>query len=248
MKQFLRGLGATAFWLAAWQITYWLVGKPVLVPSPVSVFLKIAELIFTEEFWLSAAASLSRVAAGFLIGTVLGVLFAVSTANSTFARALLSPLLHTIKATPVASFIILAVIWLSVGNVPVLTAVLVVLPGVWANVESGIFATDQKLIEMGKAFKMTRWNMLLKIKVPSVKPYFLAAVSSAMGMAWKAGIAAEVICPYKNSIGTALHDSKIYLETTELFAWTAVVIILSVLLEKLVLTLIKKGENTGARI
>ena len=176
------------------------------------------------------------------------MLFAVLTAKSPVLKSLLSPLLHTVKATPVASFIILAVIWLSVGKVPVLTALLVVLPGVWANVESGILSVDPKLIEMGKAFKMTKRDIFFKIEIPSIKPFFLAAVNSAMGMAWKAGIAAEVICPYKYSIGTALHDSKIYLETTELFAWTAVTVILSVLLEKLVLSVVRKGGGSRAQV
>ena len=247
MKRFWRGLGAAAFWLAVWQGIYLLVGKDILVPSPLSVILKTAELCTVERFWLSIMTSLLRVASGFVLGTVLGVLFAVLTAKSPLCKAILSPLLHTIKATPVASFIILALIWLSVSRVPVLTAMLVVLPGVWANVESGILSIDPKLMEMGRAFKMPRSRLLLKIAVPSVKPYFLAAVSSAMGMAWKAGIAAEVICPYKNSIGTALHDSKIYLETTELFAWTAVTVILSVALEKLVLALVKKGGGSHAQ-
>ena len=248
MKRFLRGAGAAAFWLAVWEGIYLLVGKAVLVPSPLSVVLKIAELCAEKAFWLSVLTSLSRVVLGFLLGTALGMLFAVLTAKSPVLKSLLSPLLHTVKATPVASFIILAVIWLSVGKVPVLTALLVVLPGVWANVESGILSVDPKLIEMGKAFKMTKRDIFFKIEIPSIKPFFLAAVNSAMGMAWKAGIAAEVICPYKYSIGTALHDSKIYLETTELFAWTAVTVILSVLLEKLVLSVVRKGGGSRAQV
>ena len=95
---------------------------------------------------------------------------------------------------------------------------------------------------------MTKRDIFFKIEIPSIKPFFLAAVNSAMGMAWKAGIAAEVICPYKYSIGTALHDSKIYLETTELFAWTAVTVILSVLLEKLVLSVVRKGGGSRAQV
>ncbi len=248
MKRFLQSLAAAVFWLAVWQGIYIAVGKEILVPSPLSVFLKLLEFCSNEKFWISVFVSLSRVTLGFIIGTALGVLFAVLTAKSSFIRFLLNPLLHTIKATPVASFIILAVIWLEVGNVPVLTAVLVVLPGVWANVERGLLAVDPKLLEMGKAFKIGKKRMMLKIIAPSVKPYFFAAVNSAMGMAWKAGIAAEVICPYKNSIGTALHDSKIYLETTELFAWTAVVVALSVLLEKLVLLIVEKGGKGRAQI
>ena len=129
-----------------------------------------------------------------------------------------------------------------------LTSMLVVIPAVWANVEKGILSTDKDLLVMAHGFSVPKSRILSGIYIPTVRPYFLAAVNSAMGMAWKAGVAAEVICPYKDSIGTALHDSKIYLETAELFAWTAVTVLLSVLLEKTVLALIKKGESRRAKI
>ena len=71
-------------------------------------------------------------------------------------------------------------------------------------------------------------------------------MTSAVGMAWKAGIAAEVICPYRDSMGSALHDSKIYFETVDTFAWTAAVIVLSVVFEKLILILAAKGGSRHA--
>ena len=185
-------------------------------------------------------------AEGFLLGSAVGMLMAVLTAKSRLASLFLRPLLSLIKATPVASFIILAVIWLEFGKVPVLTSMLVVIPTIWANVEKGILSTDKKLLIMAHGFSVPESRILSGIYIPTVRPYFLAAVNSAMGMAWKAGVAAEVICPYKNSIGTALYNSKIYLETTELFAWTAVTVLLSVLLEKAVSALIKKGERRHA--
>ncbi|MBR2004822.1 MAG: ABC transporter permease subunit, partial [Thermoguttaceae bacterium] len=116
------------------------------------------------------------------------------------------------------------ILWLSVENVPIFTAVLIVLPTVWANTEKGILSVDKDLIQMGKAFGLSRSEVFIRIKLPSVKPYFVAALNSAVGMAWKAGIAAEVICPYKDSIGSALHESKITFETVDTFSWTAAVV------------------------
>lgn len=236
------------FWLAVWEIIFLTVRKDVLVPSPFSVAAALFRLCGKTEFWLSIGVSLSRILLGLFAGTAIGCIFAAATSASSFAKMLLSPLLQIIKATPIASFIILALIWLDVGNVPVLTAMLVVIPGVWANVESGIFSVDKELVQMANCFGVPKSKVFFKIAVPSIRPYFLAAMSSSIGMAWKAGIAAEVICPYKNSIGTALHDSKIYFQTVNLFAWTITVIILSVVLEKAILSIIKKGGRTGAQI
>lgn len=246
MKKILYPLAAAAFWLLIWQALHLYVGESILIPSPLSVFLRLMELCGEKEFWISVAVSLSRVLCGLVLGTVLGMFIAVLTARSEFLRSLFSPMLHIIKSTPVASFIILAILWLDVENVPAFTSMLIVLPAIWANVEKGILSVDPHLSQMANAFGLSSGQKFSKITLPSVKPFFLAALNSAVGMAWKAGIAAEVICPYKNSIGSALHDSKIVFETTDTFAWTAAVIILSILLEKSLVLLAAKGGGKNA--
>ena len=239
-KSFYYALSA-AFWLGLWQLLHVFIGKSILVPSPLSVFLRLCELCGEPAFWLAVGTSLFRVAAGLAAGTVLGIIVAVLTAKSPLLKAIFSPALQVIKATPVASFIILAILWLSVENVPVFTAMLMVLPSVWSNVEKGILSVDPMLLQMGKAFGLSGTKLFLRITVPSVRPFFAAAIKSSVGMAWKAGVAAEVICPHGYSIGSALQDSKIYFETVDTFAWTAAVIILSVIFEKTVLGFAAKG-------
>lgn len=246
MKKALTYAVSAAFWLLVWQGIHLWIGKDILIPSPLSVLQKLFEFFGEWEFWLSVGTSLFRVISGLLLGTVLGIIIAVLTAKSGFLKTLFSPVLHIIKATPVASFIILAILWLKVENVPIFTSMLIVLPAVWANVEKGILSVDPMLTQMGKAFCLSRKELFFRITVPSVKPFFIAAMNSAVGMAWKAGIAAEVICPYRDSIGSALHDSKIYFETVDTFAWTVTVILLSVVFEKLILALSAKGGRKNA--
>lgn len=246
MKKALTYAVSAAFWLLVWQGIHLWIGKDILIPSPLSVLQKLFEFFGEWEFWLSVGTSLFRVISGLLLGTVLGIIIAVLTAKSGFLKTLFSPILHIIKATPVASFIILAILWLKVENVPIFTSMLIVLPAVWANVEKGILSVDPMLMQMGKAFCLSRKELFFRITVPSVKPFFIAAMNSAVGMAWKAGIAAEVICPYRDSIGSALHDSKIYFETVDTFAWTVTVILLSVVFEKLILALSAKGGRKNA--
>ena len=246
MKKALTYAVSAVFWLLVWQGIHLWIGKDILIPSPLSVLQKLFEFFGEWEFWLSVGTSLFRIISGLLLGTVLGILIAVLTAKSSFIKTLFSPVLHIIKATPVASFIILAILWLKVENVPIFTSMLIVLPAVWANVEKGILSVDPMLMQMGKAFCLSRKELFFRITVPSVKPFFIAAMNSAVGMAWKAGIAAEVICPYRDSIGSALHDSKIYFETVDTFAWTVTVILLSVVFEKLILALSAKGGRKNA--
>lgn len=246
LKKALYNAFAALFWILVWQCLYFAVDQNILIPSPLSVLKRLFELCTESGFWISVATSLLRVLSGLFIGTVLGIFIAVLTAKFEFMRTLFSPMLHIIKATPVASFIILAILWLKVENVPIFTAMLIVLPTVWANVERGILSVDPKLLQMGKAFRLSEKQIFFRITLPSVFPFINAAINSAVGMAWKAGIAAEVICPHKNSIGSALHDSKIYFETVDTFAWTVAVVILSILLEKLLLLITEKGGRHHA--
>ena len=246
MKKALTYAVSAVFWLLVWQGIHLWIGKDILIPSPLSVLQKLLDFFGEWEFWLSVGTSLFRVISGLLLGTVLGIAIAVLTAKSNFIKTLFSPVLHIIKATPVASFIILAILWLKVENVPIFTSMLIVLPAVWANTEKGILSVDPMLMQMGKAFCLSKKELFFRITVPSVKPFFIAAMNSAVGMAWKAGIAAEVICPYRDSIGSALHDSKIYFETVDTFAWTVTVILLSVVFEKLILALSAKGGRKNA--
>ena len=246
MKKAFYSAAAAGFWIILWEIIHLAVGQSILVPSPLSVFQKLCELAVLKDFWGSVATSLFRVVSGLFCGTLFGTVLAVLTARSKLLRFFFSPAIHVIKSTPVASFIILAILWLSVENVPAFTAMLIVLPTVWANTEKGILSVDRGLLQMGKAFGLSRKESFLRITVPSVKPFFIAALNSAVGMAWKAGIAAEVICPHGESMGSALHDSKIYFETVDTFAWTVAVIVLSVLLEKAILRLTSERRKKYA--
>ncbi len=200
--------------------------------SPLTMLRRLTELAATGEFWLCSLGSLGRITEGFLLGSVTGAVLAMLCHQFSFAREFFSPAIVLIKSTPVASFIILALVWLTGQRVPVFISFLMVLPVVYGNVSQGISEVDPKLLEMARVYGMNRKKRVTKIYIPSVLPYMMAACRTALGLSWKAGVAAEVIGVTKDSIGRKLYYSKIYLETADLFAWTAVVIIMSIALEK----------------
>ena len=81
------------------------------------------------------------------------------------------------------------------------------------------------------------------IYLPSLRPYLLAAVTTAMGLAWKSGVAAEVLCIPRPAIGTQIYNSKLYLDIPDLFAWTVAVVALSLLLEGLLRALLERDKR-----
>ena len=232
LKKILKIIIITLVWLLIWEAIHLIVHKDILVPSPVSVFLKIIEMAGQADFWASIGTSILRILIGYTAAVLIGSIIGIGTALSKVLNSFLAPLSRIIRATPVASFIILLFVFLSRNHIPAVTAFLIVLPIVWANVYEGIKNTDTQLLEMAKVFRLSRSSILKNIYIPQIKPFFMASVKTGMGLAWKAGIAAEVLTNPTYGIGSGLYNSKIYLETTELFAWTAVIIIISVLLEK----------------
>lgn len=216
----------------------------MLLPAPLEVFSRLAKLVMEGEFWRHIGSSLFRIMAGYLYALLIGFVLGAITARSKPLDALLSPAARVIRATPVASFIILLFVFLSKERIPAITSFLMVLPVVWSNVYEGINSTDTKLLEMAKVFRLSPAKTLRKIYLPSVFPFLLAAAKTGMGLAWKAGIAAEVMVSPASGIGAELYNAKIYLESADLFAWTAVIVIISMILEKLLVRLVRRLHDT----
>ena len=233
------------FWAALWFLLARIVGQELLLPSPLQVLQKLLSLIRTDTFWLTVGRSILRIFTGLLSGTVLGILLAVLTEHCPSARLLLAPLMTLIKSTPVASFIILALLWLGRDILPAFITALMVLPVIWSNVSAGISGQDTQLLELSRVYRLSRLSILRRITIPSVLPYFRSALRSSIGMGWKAGIAAEVLTVPRQSIGKNIYEAKLYLETGELFAWTLTVILLSLIIERLLIRLTGHGAPKG---
>ncbi len=227
----VRAAFVIIFWFTVWLVAAWIVDKEVLLPSPLSVARVLFSLLLSPEYWLSIGASLLRVLIGYLLGCVIAAVISVACFRSSAADALLSPVLSVIRAVPVASFIILALVWLGRSRVPSFSAFLMVLPIVSGNILTGLRSADKDLLEVCQVYRFNWTKTVHLLYIPAVRPYFLSAARTSLGMAWKAGIAAEVLCSLSASIGGQIYESKVYLETPALFAWTITVICISMLIE-----------------
>ncbi|MBP3617238.1 MAG: ATP-binding cassette domain-containing protein [Lachnospiraceae bacterium] len=259
----IKGTAAVVFWILIWQLIVFSLEKKsetsmggyLLVASPLETVKTFFVLIKTPEFWKAVGYSFAKIASGFFLALCAGVGCAVLASVSGIVKALLNPVLRLIKAVPVASFIILALFWLSSSkNLSVLISFLMVLPVIYTNVLQGIESTDKELLEMATVFRIPFRKRIRYIYIPAVLPYFVSACSVGLGFCFKSGIAAEIIGLPANSIGERLYEAKLYLLTEELFAWTAVIVLVSVIFEKAVMLLVKAlakglagyGKETGS--
>ena len=252
IKKALKHALIVLFWIGVWQIISMVVNLELLLPSPHSTLKRLFELVLTKEYYLIILRSVIRVLIGTAVAVVLGVILGIASAKVRILHDFLSPLMTVIKAIPVASFIILLLLWIGADILPAVISLLIVLPIVWHNIETGIISTDKGLLEMAKVYRMSGWDKIRHIYAPSTLPYFTASLRSSLGLSWKAGIAAEVLAVPMLAIGTQIRDAKFYLETTDLFAWTLTVIILSLIIEKLIIfgigKLFSRKEGKGGEI
>ncbi|NMD39056.1 MAG: ABC transporter permease subunit [Christensenellaceae bacterium] len=219
--------------LIVWQLFAILINNKLLLVSPIKVTERLSQLIFTREYWLAISFSLLRIVLGFTLAIAIGLIFAVIANKYKIVDILLWPYITAMKATPVTSFIILCLIWLSTKTLSILTVFLIVFPIVYSNIFEALNTVDIKLLEMANVFKMKLSKRIRCIYIPHIMPFINSTVTVAIGMSWKAGVAAEVIGMPRGSIGSFMYEAKLYLSTADLFAWTATIIALSMLLERL---------------
>lgn len=249
--RFLGGLGVALFWVALWAIAAWLMGKELILPSPQSVVSELFRLGATKEFWKSVAASFGRIVAGFAIGVAAGIILAVLGSSVSLLGRVLSPAINILKASPVASFTILAMMWFKSDILPLVLSAVMVLPMLYSATLHAIEGIDPKSVEMARVFGLSKKQIFLSVKIRSLLPHIFAAAAAALGFAWKAGIAAEIICHPDLALGSELYDARQYLEMPTVFAVTAVTVVLSIALEALLkkvtaITDPKKGGEANA--
>ena len=233
-------LWAVAVWLILWQAASMAIGQEILLVSPVAVLGCLGGLIRTGDVWMSILFSFVKIIGGFLAGIAAGTLLAGLARAFRWVGDLLEPFVQTIKAIPVASFIILVLIWIPSRNLSIVITFLMVFPVIYTNIRAGLESMDDQLLEMAQVFGLPAMTRIRYIYVSQVLPYFRSGCSLALGLCWKAGVAAEVIGIPDRSIGEKLYNAKIYLNTPELFAWTLVIIVISVVFEKVFLSVIDR--------
>ena len=230
--------GAVLLALAVWQFAAWLLGEELLLPAPATVLRRFFALLIEKDFWRTVLFSFGRITAGFLLAFLVGAVLGFAAGRFPALEHLLWPFFSLVKSVPVASFIVISLIWLSAANISVFISFLMVLPILYTNVLNGMKSAPRELLEMASLFRVPSPRRLLLVYLPALRPYLLSGCGVAIGLAWKAGVAAEIIGIPEGSIGEKFYFAKGYFATGDLFAWTAAVVCISVLFEKLFLFLL----------
>ncbi len=238
-KNSIRKVLSVALALLLWQAGAMALDLHLLLVTPLEVVRRLCTLVLESDFWRTLLFSFGRIVLGFALAFALGCLLGVLSGKWPLLETLLWPYVITIKTVPVASFIIISLIFFSAKQLSTFISFLMVFPVIYSNVLEGIRSTDRELLEMAQVFRIPWIRRLGYIYLPHLKPFLFSACSVALGMSWKSGVAAEVIGVASGSIGEKLYESKIYFMTEDLLSWTVIIVAVSVLFEKLFLRLMK---------
>lgn len=235
LKKIAISLAVFAIWIAIWWIAAIVVfnkyGDNYFLPSPLDTLLALINLLKKPSFYRVVFASLLRVIAGLLFGTVVGTALAFICHKVDFLRSLFSPVISVLKAMPVATFILLLWITVKGSSLTILIGVIMVLPIIFQNVLSGLDSIDKNLLEVTKVYGFSLYKRMKILVFPSLRSYLFPAIITSVGLAFKSQIAAEIIAYTNNSIGGFIYDANYALKTDEVFAWAAVIVVFSIALE-----------------
>lgn len=220
------------FALSLWQVAAMMIGQAILLPSPLMVAARLLTLWQVPGCFQAILFTFWRIVTGFLLALLLGTAFGCLSGRFPLIRILLAPFAASIKTVPVASFIVICLIWFSTQQLTIFISFLMVFPVIYLNVLQGIKSADLALLETCYVFAIPFHRRVLYLWLPQLRPFLLSACSVGLGLAWKAGIAAEIIGIPPGSIGRMFYDAKLYLNTTDLIAWTVIVVVISILFEK----------------
>lgn len=231
--------GAVAFWLLVWQLASMAVGSELLLAGPAAVLVRLAQLVPTAAFWSTVGFSLARIAAGFAVAFALGLVLGLAAHRRPALAELLAPAVSFLKSVPIVCVIVLLLMWVGSARVSAIAVFLAVFPAIYFSVLEGRSSASPGLGELLRVMGVPGWRRFLANTWQQLLPYLAATCRNACGMAWKAGVAAELIGSPRGSMGERIYQAKLLLETGDLFAWTIVVVALSWACEKAFLALLR---------
>ncbi|MDO4619480.1 MAG: ABC transporter permease subunit [Lachnospiraceae bacterium] len=241
----LSGLAAAGFWLLVWQIAAMAANRNLLLPLPTvpKTVTALFRLLGRAAVWHAIGLTLLRVLAGFVCAILIGSVGAVLSWKNRLFQFLSDPMLHMIRTVPVAAVIILVFLWVPRQHIPAFISFLTVMPVIWSNVREGLRNIDPQLGEMARVFGMSGREQFRRVTLPQLEPFYLAAIRTGIGFAWKSGIAAEIICRTPLSIGNLLWQSKAAIAYDEVLAVTLLIMTLSTCFQQLTKPWTREGKR-----
>ncbi len=165
-----------------------------LLPPPSRIGETLWKLASSGALTTHVIATLLRVGLGFGLGAIIGVMLGALTGSSTLARRLLDPTLQALRAIPSLAWVPLFILWLGIFEPSkiALIAVGCFFP-VYLGVMGAIANVDRKIVEVGRAFRLSRLKLARRVLLPAILPDTVVALRSGLGLGFMFVVAAEIM-------------------------------------------------------
>jgi len=232
LKKLLYTVLPIVFWVTLWQVAALIVNRSFFLPTVTETLKALFSTAATSVFYKVVFLTFLRVLAGIFLGTVSGIVLAIASHHSKIVYSLVSPIISVAKATPVATFIIILYVNMKDDVLTIFIGFLMVMPIIWQNLTDAYSSIDKELVEVCLLYGFSFKKKMKVLIIPAFMKYLLPALVTATGLAWKSEVAAEIIAYTTNSIGQHMNMAQYANDTPTMFAWTLVIILISILLEK----------------
>ena len=234
-KIWILRIAGTASLIGIWYLAAYLANRGLMIkiPYPHETLVRFIENLEEPGFWKASGVSVLHIICGFAVGSLAGILLGIFSGNFPGFGAFSEPLKHLIRTVPVAAFIIIAWLWVPSKILAGLISGIMVIPILWSHAEAGLISIDKNYDETCKTFRMGPLKALFAVKIPLIMPQIRTGCLTAVGIAWKAGVAAEVISNPTGTIGSLLQGAKSSIDYQQVFAVTLMIILLSILFENI---------------
>lgn len=245
LKRGIFSVAAVAILFLLWHIGAVTIGNSFILPGVADTFNALFRILKDSGFLPTVLLTLSRVMLGLILGIVLGSVLGFVAHKSLFMSTFIGLFITIVKSTPIASIIIL--LWLMLGGnaLAIFVTILMVFPIISENVIAGLNNIDPALSEVCDIYNVKGFNRFKILVFPSVFRYIVPAMITSAGLAWKAEVAAEIIGYVSKSVGSYINDAKSNFDTDEVFAWTMIVVVFSVLIEHLTKLLLRRIQRNA---
>lgn len=235
-RQILRWIAAVLLLILVWFAASKIIAAPLILPSPSAVFMRLYAIITTPRFWQNFSLTFLRVIAGFLLSVFLGTVLGLLCADFPALRPFIQLPVSIIRSTPVIAVILVALFWFRSGTVPVFVSLLMTLPVMTSDAEKGFFKSpaNQEMLFKAQCVCFSGWSAFRHIRFRAALPFLRSGAQSVFGLSWKVVVAGEVLSLPRFGAGSLLQQAQVHLESADVLALTAILVVVSIILEKLV--------------
>lgn len=245
-KKIILTILSISIFFILWHILYKIENHDVIVPSIQNTINELGKIIINDGFLETMFATIYRTIIGFMLSLVLGFIFGfLSGLNNSF-EYFMKPYILILRSTPIVAIMLIALIWINSYNVPILVNILLCFPLIYQEVLTGVKNADKSMLEFAKVHRLSKLTILLDIYLPSVLSHVISGIFVTLSLSFKTTISSEILSLPKYGIGSSIYNAKIYLNTSEVFAWLIIIICLSFIFDY-ILNLLKNSLLKGGK-